>query len=89
MFSQVSVCLSTIGFMDTGSLLGLVTARSVSILLECFLVFNSFTFDTNQYSISKEIQSNYLEFPELPDNQLHFYQQVLPFPLHGRFCYLP
>ena len=32
------VCLSTIGLMDTGSLLGLVTARSVRILLECFLV---------------------------------------------------
>ena len=32
------VCLSTIGLMDTGSLLGLVTARSVCILLECFLV---------------------------------------------------
>ena len=33
------VCLSTIGLMDTDSLLGLVTARSVRILLECFLVF--------------------------------------------------
>ena len=33
-----SVCLSTIGLMDTGSLLGLVTARAVCILLECFLV---------------------------------------------------
>ena len=32
------VCLSTIGLIDTGSLLGLVTARSVRILLECFLV---------------------------------------------------
>ena len=32
------VCLSTIGLMDTGSLLGLVAARSVRILLECFLV---------------------------------------------------
>ena len=32
------VCLSTIGLMDTGSLLGLVMARSVRILLECFLV---------------------------------------------------
>ena len=32
------VCLSTIGLMDTGSVLGLVTARSVRILLECFLV---------------------------------------------------
>ena len=32
------ICLSTIGLMDTGSLLGLVKARSVRILLECFLV---------------------------------------------------
>ena len=32
------VGLSTIGLIDTGSLLGLVTARSVRILLECFLV---------------------------------------------------
>ena len=31
--------MSTIDLMDTGSLLGLVTARSVRILLECFLVF--------------------------------------------------
>ena len=34
------VYLSTIGLMDTGSLLGLVTVRSVRILLECFLVCN-------------------------------------------------
>ena len=32
------VCLSTTGLMNTGSLLGLVTTRSVRILLECFLV---------------------------------------------------
>ena len=32
------VCLSTIGLMVTRSLLGLVTAWSVCILLECFLV---------------------------------------------------
>ena len=32
------VCLSTIGLMDIGSLLGLVTAQSVLTLLECFLV---------------------------------------------------
>ena len=32
------VCLSTIGLMAPRSLLGLVTARSVRILLECFLV---------------------------------------------------
>ena len=32
------VCLSTIGLTDIGSLLGLVTARLVRILLECFLV---------------------------------------------------
>ena len=38
MFSQVSVCLSTIGLMDTGSLLGLVMVGLVNILLECFLV---------------------------------------------------
>ena len=30
--------LSKIGLMDTGSLIGPVTARSVRILLECFLV---------------------------------------------------
>ena len=45
MFSQVSVILSTIGLMDTRSLLILVgysvtvPARSVRILVECFLVF--------------------------------------------------
>ena len=32
------VCLSTIGLIATRSLLVLVTARSVCILLECFLV---------------------------------------------------
>ena len=32
------VCLSTIRLMDTGLLLDLVTARSVRILLKCFLV---------------------------------------------------
>ena len=32
------VCLSTIGLMYTGSLLGLVMAQSVRILPECFLV---------------------------------------------------
>ena len=32
------VCLSTISLMDTGSLLGLVTAREVCILQEFFLV---------------------------------------------------
>ena len=34
------VCLSTIALMATRSRLGLVMARSVRILLECFLVFN-------------------------------------------------
>ena len=38
MFLQASVILSTIGLMATRSLLILVTARSVRILLECFLV---------------------------------------------------
>ena len=38
MFLQVSVILSTIGLMATQSRLILVTARSVHILLECFLV---------------------------------------------------
>ena len=37
-----AVCLSTISLMDTGSLLGLVTVRSVRILLECFLVYDHF-----------------------------------------------
>ena len=32
------VCLSTVGLMATRTLLGLVTARSVRILLECFLI---------------------------------------------------
>ena len=39
MFSQTSVIPSTIGFMATRSLPILVRARSVSILLECILVF--------------------------------------------------
>ena len=38
MFSQASVILSTICLMPSRSLLILVTARSVRILLECFLV---------------------------------------------------
>ena len=38
MFSEVSVIVSIIGLMPTQSLLILVTARSVHILLECFLV---------------------------------------------------
>ena len=33
------VCLFTIGFMDAGSLLGLVTALSVGILLKYFVLF--------------------------------------------------
>ena len=41
MFSQASVILSTIGLMDTRSLLIHVTARPVRILLECFLVSNN------------------------------------------------
>ena len=46
MFSQVSVILS---FMPTQSLLILVTARSVHILLGCFLVAKlSFALFTNQ-----------------------------------------
>ena len=36
------VCLPTIILMANLSLLGLVTARSVCILLECFLVFRFF-----------------------------------------------
>ena len=43
MFSQVSVILSTIGLMAIQSLLILITARSVRILLECFLVQFFFT----------------------------------------------
>ena len=42
MFSQLSVTLLTIDLMATGSLLILVTAWSVRILLECFLVINNF-----------------------------------------------
>ena len=38
MFSQASIILSTISLMATRSLLILVTVRSESILLECFLV---------------------------------------------------
>ena len=38
MFSHASVILSTIGLMAIRSLLILVTARSVRILLDCFLV---------------------------------------------------
>ena len=38
MFSQARGILYTIGLMATGSLLILVTVRSVRILLECFLV---------------------------------------------------
>ena len=41
------VCLSTIGLMDTGSLLGLVTVRPLRILLECFRVFCPFEFCIN------------------------------------------
>ena len=36
--SLTGVCLSTIGLMATHSLLALVTARTVRILAECFLV---------------------------------------------------
>ena len=36
------VYLSTIGLMATRSLLGLVTTREVHILLECFLVSNTY-----------------------------------------------
>ena len=38
MFSQVSVILPTNGLMATWSLLIIVTAQSVRILLECFVV---------------------------------------------------
>ena len=53
MFSQASVILSTIGLMDTRSLLILVTARSVCILLECFLVMKFKHF--NQSDITNDI----------------------------------
>ena len=46
------VCLSTIGLMDIGSLLGLVMVRSVHILLECFFVqhcWNSKVTDFDTY----------------------------------------
>ena len=39
LFSHVSVILSTIGLIATRSLPILITARSVRILLECFLVY--------------------------------------------------
>ena len=39
------VCLSTISLTDTGSLLGLVMARLVRILQECFLVIRGYNFD--------------------------------------------
>ena len=39
-YNLTGVCLSTIGLMDTGSLLSLDTAWSVCILLECFLVLH-------------------------------------------------
>ena len=42
---STGVCLSIIGLMDTGSLLSLVTAWSVRILLECFLVDTYVQFD--------------------------------------------
>ena len=42
MFSEASVILSTIGLMATRSLLILVTAQSIRILLECFLVTTLF-----------------------------------------------
>ena len=35
---HVGVCLSTVGLMTTRLLLGRVIARSIRILLECFLV---------------------------------------------------
>ena len=38
------VCLSKVGLMDIGSLLGLVMARSVHIIPECFLVSFSCSF---------------------------------------------
>ena len=44
MISQASVILSTIGLMATRSLLIFVTAWSVRILQECFLVFNCLYF---------------------------------------------
>ena len=49
MFSQVSAILFIIGFMATRLLFILVTARSVRILLECFLVrgYHSFLWVTD------------------------------------------
>ena len=37
------VCLSTIGLMNTASVLCLIMARSLCILLECFLIHSDFT----------------------------------------------
>ena len=39
------VCLSTVGLMATRSLIGLVTARLVRLLLECFLILLDFDVD--------------------------------------------
>ena len=53
MFSHTSVILSTIGLMAIRSLLILVTARSVRILLECFLVMNK----TNEDAVSNKTEN--------------------------------
>ena len=51
MFSQAYVILSTISLMATGSLLILVTAWSVCMLLECFLV----TFCVLSFLVSQKV----------------------------------
>ena len=52
MFSKTSVILSTIGLKATRSLLILVTARSLRILLECFLVWDIYSFRVEETKMS-------------------------------------
>ena len=70
-------CLSTIGFVDTGSLLGLVTAQLVRILLECFLVKCNEQMD---FSISRNY---YYPKPRL-ENIVQFFQVIHKFVLFYR-----
>ena len=76
MFSQASVILPTVGLMATGSMLILVIARSVRIILECFLVKMVFQKLLDIWGVVEECRVGRFFYP-LYHNSIRGYQEQL------------
>ena len=76
MFSQASVILPTVGLMATGSMLILVIARSVRIILECFLVKMVFQKFRDVWGVMEECRVGRF-FYRLYHNSICGYQEQL------------